>query len=420
MRVRWFLIAALSAIFAMGVAACGSSGGGGSGGKISGTQLTIYSSLPEQGASGGQAKAIENGAKLAVQGKGGKVGKYSITYKPLDDSLASSGSADEGKGRQNARTAVSDKTTIAYLGEYNSGISKVTIPILNRAGIAQVSPANTYVGLTTNKPGSEPGEPDKYYPSGKRTYARVVPPDTIQGAALAQAAQQAGCKAIHIWNSKTTYATGLARNLSMSATKLGLKVEGNDGIDPKAANYRSLAANVKADCFIYTGEIESNGIQAIKDVASANTQAKIFTGDGTCLNDTANPAKGVPANIASRVKCTIATLDPKSFGPEGKKFFADYVKQYKISGNPDPYAIYGFEATNLILDAIQRASTKGDLTRQGVVDALYQTKNRQSVLGTYSIDQNGDTSLTDYGLYKIVGGKLVFDRVLKAGQAASG
>jgi branched-chain amino acid transport system substrate-binding protein len=416
LRVRWLLIAALCAVFATGVAACGSSGSSGGGGKISGTSLTIYSSLPEQGASGGQAKAIENGAKLAVQTKGGKVGKYSITYKPLDDSLASSGAADEGKGRQNARTAVSDKTTIAYLGEYNSGISKVTIPILNRAGIAQVSPANTYVGLTTNKPGSEAGEPDKYYPSGKRTFARVVPPDTIQGAALAQASQAAGCKSIHIWNSKTTYATGLARNLSMSAQKLGLKVEGNDGIDPKAANYRSLAANVKADCFVYTGEIESNGIQAIKDVATANTQAKIFTGDGTCLNDTADPKKGIPANIAPRVKCTIATLDPKAFGPEGKKFFADYQKQYKTKGNPDPYAIYGFEAMNLILDSIQRASTKGDLTRQSVVDALFQTKNRQSVLGTYSIDQNGDTSLTDYGLYKIVAGKLVFDTVLK-GQA---
>jgi len=414
------LIAALCAIFATGVAACGSSSKSGGGGKISGTQLTVYSSLPEQGASGGQAKAIENGARLSLQTKGGKVGKYSVTYKPLDDSLASSGSADEGKGRQNARTAVSDKTTIAYLGEYNSGISKVTIPILNRAGIAQVSPANTYVGLTTNKPGSEPGEPDKYYPSKKRTYARVVPPDTIQGAALAQAAQQAGCKSIHIWNSKTTYSAGLARNLDMSAKKLGLTVEGNDGIDPKAANYRSLAANVKADCFMLTGEIESNGAQAIKDVASANAQAKLFAGDGSCLNDMADPKKGLPANVASRFKCTIATLDPKSFGAEGKKFFADYAKQYKIKGNPDPYAIYGFEAMNLILDSIQRASTKGDLTRQSVVDALLTTKNRASVLGNYSIDQNGDTSLTDYGLYEVVGGKLTFDAVLKAGEAAAG
>src|SRR5256885_15272033 len=111
---------------------------------------------------------MENGARLAVQRRGGKVGKYTITYKPLDDSLASTGAADEGKGAQNARTAVQDKSAIGYVGEYNSGISKVTIPILNKAGITPLRPADTYVGLTSTAPGHEPGEPDKYYPTGKR------------------------------------------------------------------------------------------------------------------------------------------------------------------------------------------------------------------------------------------------------------
>jgi branched-chain amino acid transport system substrate-binding protein len=67
-----------------------------------------------------------------------------------------------------------------------------------------------------------------------------------------------------------------------------------------------------------------------------------------------------------------------------------------------------------MLDAIKRASAKGALTRKAVVDAVFSTKNRNSVLGTYSIDKNGDTSLTDYGLYKIVSGKLTFDKVIKA------
>src|SRR4051812_45783668 len=101
----------VAAALSVGVTACGDSGGGGGGGsKISGTKLTIYSSLPEQGASSGQAKAMEQGAKLALQNANGKVGKYSVTYKPLDDSLASSGQADEGKGAQNARTASGDDT----------------------------------------------------------------------------------------------------------------------------------------------------------------------------------------------------------------------------------------------------------------------------------------------------------------------
>jgi branched-chain amino acid transport system substrate-binding protein len=404
----------LVAALAVGVGACGSSGGGGSSGsKISGNTLTVYASVPLQGASGGQGMAIENGAGLAVDAVGGKVGKYTIEYKRLDDSLASTGAADEGKAAQNARQAVSNKNTIGYVGEYNSGISKVTIPILNKAGIAQISPANTYVGLTTNEPGSEAGEPQKYYPAQTRTYARIVPKDTIQAAALVSAAKAAGCTSIRVWNSKTTYSAGLARNVVMVAPKQGLKVEGNDGIDPKAANYRSLAAKIKADCFIYTGEIESNGVQAVKDAASVPSVKSLFAGDGMCLNDTADPKKGIPANIAPRFKCTIATLDPKAFGPEGKKFFKDYSAKYNVA-SPDPYAIYGYEAMALMLDAVNRASASGTITKKAVVDAIFATKNRNSVLGTYSIDKNGDTSLTDYGIYKITAGKLVFDKVIKA------
>jgi branched-chain amino acid transport system substrate-binding protein len=398
----------------VGVAACGSSGGGGkSGSKISGNTLTVYASVPLQGASGGQGMAIENGAGLAVDAVGGKVGKYTIKYVRLDDSLASTGAADEGKAAQNARQAVSNKDTIGYIGEYNSGISKVTIPILDKAGIAQISPANTYVGLTTNEPGSEPGEPNKYYPAGKRNYARIVPKDTIQAAALATSAKNAGCKSITIWNSKTTYSAGLARNLAMVAPKAGLKVDGNDGIDPKAANYRSLAAGIKSDCFIFTGEIESNGVQATKDAASAASVKTLLAGDGMCLNDAANPKKGIPSNLAPRFFCTIATLDPKAFGPEGKKFFKDYSAKYNVP-SPDPYAIYGYETMALMLDAIKRASASGNITKAAVVDAVFATKNRNSVLGTYSIDKNGDTSLTDYGLYKISGGKLTFDKVIKS------
>jgi branched-chain amino acid transport system substrate-binding protein len=405
----------LAAVLAVGVAACGddSSSDKGGGSAIEGTTLTIYASVPLQGASGGQGMAIENGAGLAVDAVGGKVGKYTIEYKRLDDSLASTGAADEGKAAQNARQAVSNKNTIGYIGEYNSGISKVTIPILNKAGIAQISPANTYVGLTTNEPGSEPGEPDKYYPTGKRTYARTVPKDTIQAAALVSAAKEAGCTSITVWNSKTTYSAGLARNVVMVAPKAGLKVDGDEGIDPKAANYRSLAADIKSDCFIFTGEIESNGVQAVKDAASVPSVKSLFAGDGMCLNDTADPKKGIPANIAPRFKCTIATLDPKAFGPEGKKFFKDYSAKYNVE-SPDPYAIYGYETMALMLDAIKRAADKGDVSRQAVVDEVLNTKNRNSVLGTYSIDSNGDTSLTDYGLYKIDAGKLTFDQVIKA------
>ena len=175
---------------ALGITACGDDdddgGGGGGGSTAEGTNLTIYSSLPLQGTSKEQSEAVISGEKLALKQAGNKVGKFKIKYVSLDDSTAQNpGTADEAQTAQNARKVVQDKSAIFYLGEFNSGGTKVSLPILNKAGIPQISPSNTYVGLTTDKPGSEPGEPDKYYPAGTRTYARVVPADDIQGAALA-------------------------------------------------------------------------------------------------------------------------------------------------------------------------------------------------------------------------------------------
>ena len=165
MRVRWLAaLSCLLGVFALGLVACGDdddSGGSSSSSGISGDELTIYSSLPLQGTSKGQSEAVINGEKLALKEMNGKVGKYTIKYVSLDDSTAQNpGTADEGQTAQNARKAVQDESTIFYLGEFNSGGTKVSLPILNKANIPQISPSNTYVGLTTDAPGSEPGEPD--------------------------------------------------------------------------------------------------------------------------------------------------------------------------------------------------------------------------------------------------------------------
>lgn len=412
-------IGCVLAVSAMGVAACGDDDGGGgssgaaqSGGSGGGKALTIYSTLPLQGGVAPQMEAIVNGAKLALKQHGGRAGSFKVTYKSLDDSLASTGAADEGQEAQNARTAVRGKSTIALLGAYNSGMTKVSLPITNKAGLLQVSPGNTYVGLTTDEPGSEKGEPDKYYRTGKRTYARVVPKDTVQAAAMVKTMKEDGCASFQNYNSKTTYSAGLGRNLKLEAKKQGVQFLGDEGVDVKAPNYRSLVSGVKADCISTSMEIENNGVQLLKDAAAALPQAKLYAADAMVLNDTADPKKGLPANIASRFKGTIATLDADSFPPEGKQFFADYTAAYKVQ-RPDPYAIYGYDAMDLILDSIEALGPKGS-DRQAVVDqVLTKTKGRKSVLGTYDIDANGDTTLTDYGLYKIEGGKLVFDKVVK-------
>ena len=390
-------------VLAFGVAACGDDDSSTGGGTAEGTTLTIYSSLPLQGTSRGQSEAVINGERLALEEVGGKVGNFTIKYVSLDDSTAQNpGTADEGKTAQNARQAVRDKSTIFYLGEFNSGGTKVSLPILNKANIPQISPSNTYIGLTTDEPGSEPGEPEKYYPTGKRTYARVVPRDKIQGAALATTMQQDGCKTATLWNDKSTYGAGLARNIKQSAEAAGLKIENEQGTDKNAANYRSIASKIESDCFVFAGVTGENGVQVYKDVAAAAPNAKLYGPDGVAEEAFTNPKEGgIPASVAPRVKITVATLGIKDL-PSAADTLEKFKAKYKVK-SVDPYAIYGYETMALALDVLERAGDKAN-DRDEVIKQLLSTKDRESVLGTYSIDENGDTSLTDYGLYNIKDG----------------
>jgi len=406
---------------AVGVTACGSSdnsgsssGGGGSSSSSPAKTLTVYSSLPLSSASRAQAEAINNGAKLALEQVGGKVGNFKVTFTPLDDSTAQAGSWTPDQESANARKAAQDSSTAFYLGPFNSGAAAVSIPILNQAGVAMISPANTAVGLTTNQPGSSPGEPDKYYPAGTRNYTRIVPKDTIQGAALVALMKQEGCTKVFGTNDKEVYGAGLGRNVQLAAKTAGLTMLADEGIDRTAANYRSLAQKAKAagaDCFLFTGITDNNAVQLFKDFAAALPNAKMYGPDGICESGFADPKSGgIPLSLDSRVKCTVATLAPSEYPPAGQEFFKRYTAKYGVD-NPDPYAIYGYEAMSLGLDAIKRSKT-GD--KADIIKALFATKDRQSVLGTYSIDQNGDTSLTDYGVYAIKNGQLAFDETIKA------
>jgi branched-chain amino acid transport system substrate-binding protein len=405
-----------AAVVCLALVGAGCGGGDDDGGSTGGSadtgskNLTIYSSLPLQGENRAQSESVVNGEKMALEEAGGKVGDYTIKYESLDDSTAATGKWEPGRVSSNARKAAQDKSTIAYLGEFNSGASAISIPILNEAGILQISPANTYVGLTRSE-GADKGEPDKYYPSGKRTYGRVVPADHIQAAAQVAYQKDQGCTKTYILNDKEVYGKGIADGVEAGAKAGGLTVVANEGIDTKAANFRSLATKIKgsgADCMFFGGIVENKGVQVWKDVHAANPTMKLFGPDGVALSAFSSK---IPASAAKVTFITNPTLDPKLYPPAAQDFFTSYKKKYGKS--PEPYAIYGYEAMKDALLAVQNAGGKGN-DRQAVVDQFFQIKDRDSVLGKYSIDENGDTTLSDYGGNKVKGGDLVFDKVIKA------
>jgi len=409
------------ASLALGIAACGgdddnaSSGGGGGGGG--GGTVDFYSSVPLQGASKDQTGALVKGARLALEQAGGKAGNFNVNYQALDDSTAAAGNWDPGATAQNARKAAQDSKTVYYFGEFNSGASAISIPILNQAGVPQVSPANTYVGLTTNEPGSAKGEPDKYYPTGKRTYLRIVPRDTIQATALLTQMKADGCKKVALANDKDTYGQGLGKLVELKAPDVGVTLTKNIGIDKTASNYRPVASQFKAegaDCFLFAGITANGAVQLYKDVGAALPNAKLYGPDGNCESGFTNPAKkGIPKALGARFQCSVATLNLESY-PGGAEFLKAYQAKYN-DNKPDPYAIYGYEAMKLGLDTVKSLGDKGN-DKAAVLDALFKTKDRKSVLGTYSFDANGDTSLTDYGIYKVgPDGNPEFSKAVKSG-----
>jgi branched-chain amino acid transport system substrate-binding protein len=400
-------VAAL-AVVALAAVGCSSSSSstGATGGSTSaatgGNVVDVYSSLPMQGGSSAQTIPLVNGIKLALSEANNKAGQFTVNYKELDDSTAAAGKWDAGQTSANAKEAATDPKAVYYIGEFNSGASEVSIPILNQGGVPQVSPANTYVGLTTSLPGSAAGEPAKYYPTGTRTYLRIVPIDSIQGAADLMAMKAAGCTKVAVANDKEAYGSGLATLLGLEKSFYGVNIVSNTGIDPTAGNFRTYAQTVKssgADCFFFAGIVSNGAVQITKDINAAIPTAKIFGGDGVCTDSyTAASKGGVPAAIDPLLECTVATLNLESY-PGGKDFLAAYKAKY-ASAEPDPYAIYGYEAMKLGLETIAKLGTDGG-NKAKVLAALFATTSRSSVLGTYGFDKNGDTTLKSYGLYKV-------------------
>ena len=217
-------LAALAA--AIAVAGCGSSSGQTlAATRIPGKTLTVYASAPLRGPSTVSGEAVINGARLAVDQVHGRIGEYRIALKVLDDATAARRGWDPVQTTINVRVAVLDPTTIGYVGDFNSGASAISIPPLNRVGIPQVSPTSAGVGLTSDALGALPGEPQKYYPTGIRTFARVVPNNRIQAIAQVRVQKAMGCASTYVLNDGEVDGADAAQSFEVAAQAAHLPLD---------------------------------------------------------------------------------------------------------------------------------------------------------------------------------------------------
>jgi len=410
MQKRWTAGVAVVSALALLVGACGGGTGGGGGGASTSKTVKIMSSLPMTGASRTQTVEIVNSIQLAIADT--KINNVTVQFEALDDATAAKGSWDAAQEAENARKAINDKSVVAYIGTYNSGAAKVSIPLLNQAGLVMVSPANTYPGLT--KPGKgEADEPNKYYPNGKRNYFRVVPADDLQGAVGAVWAKDLGAKKVYIVHDTELYGKGIADVFRAKAKDLGLTEAGYEGAQ-KADNYRALANKVKdsgADLVYYGGIVDNNPAVLLKDLRAVLPTIKFMGPDGINCSEFLKQA-GPSADQS--VYSTFGGVPPEKYTGKAADWLKSYNAKYN-NNNPNPYAIYGYEAAKVVLAAIAAAGDKAD-DRQTVLTNVAGAKNYDGVLGKWSFDANGDTTLTQFSGSQAKSGSWAFVKELAVPQ----
>jgi branched-chain amino acid transport system substrate-binding protein len=348
----------------------GTAGGGTAGG---GEAVKIVSDLPLQGSSAGQTETMVNAIKLYLEQIGGKAGDFTVSYESFDDSTAAKGAWDEA--------------ILGVIGTFNSGCAKIEVPIANEASLAMISPANTATGLTHEGPGAEPGEPDKYYPTGTRNYTRVVASDDFQGQIDASYMKDSlGVTSVYILDDKDAYGKGVADAFEQAANDIGLKVAGHTGWDANAQNYKALMTQIKAtgaDGMFIGGISCFNGGQVIKDKVSVvgdNDAVKLLVSDGFVLDSLFDEAGA--DNLAGTYG-SAPVLNPEDLTGAGKTFLDAYQAKY---GSPEVYTAYAAAAAQALVDAISRS----DGSREDVVAKLFETDIADGIVGPMAFNENGD------------------------------
>ena len=395
------ILALLVAAFALLAAGCGGddddddAGGaatteettddGGGGGET----LKIVSDLPLQGSDREQTAQMNNAIELVLEDAGNQAGDFTIEFEAFDDSTAAKGAWDEALCASNARMYAEDESVVGVIGTYNSGCAAIEIPVLNEASVAMISPANTAVGLTHEGPGSQEGEPEKYYPTGTRNYTRVVASDDLQGATdAAFFKEDLGVTKVFILDDKEQYGKGVADAFESAAEEIGLEVVGHEGWDKNAQNYTALMTQIEAtgaDGIFLGGISTNNGGQVVRDkvaVLGDNETVKLMGSDGFVLTTLFEEAG--PEN-AEGMYGSAPVIAADNLTGAGEEFVASFSEKYP-GESIQVYTSYAAASAQALLDAISRS----DGSREDIVAKLFETDIEDGITGPLRFNEDGD------------------------------
>ena len=400
-------LACAFAVLALALAACGEQQTDGA--PTGSRTVTLYSSVPLYGPEREHSQDMVNAIKLALKEAGGKAGPMSITYVSLDSSTREDATWTSDRVLDNARTAVRDINAIAYIGERDSAATALSLPLTNEGNVLQVSPTSAYDGLT-REGGVRTGEPQRFYPSGKRTFGRVVPADHVQASALVGYMKAEGVRRLAMLGDRDLDGGGLADQVSKAAEAQNIKVVDKGRIDATKGDLSGHSEDIAAtgaDAFLFAGESATGAARIFQAVAAAAPRMQLFgpaaVADPTFI-DALSPA------VQARMRITTRTLPVRMLPPAARQFGERFRAAFGRAPASD--ALFAYEATQAVLSSIRAAGAKGN-DRAAVIREFRAIRNRRSVLGRYSIDRNGDTSLSTFAGNRLRRSRLALDKVLQ-------
>lgn len=393
------------ALAALAPVAAGCGGGNASSTRITSDTLTIYTGLPLRGEREADGRAVLRGEKLALDEVGGRVGDLDIGLVALDDTRTSTGRWDPRQVAANAREAAENPSTIAYIGDLDSGASAISVPIVNEIGVLQVSPLSGYTGLTRY---ADKGEPAKFYPSGRRTFGRLVPTGAAEAHDLAAWMRDLGVERVVLVSDGLQEGLGHGTELQRILRDEGIGVAETVGVDPQedppdvTGAVRDVLRTPDAPV-LYAGGSVATAAALLGAVAERAPNRNLFATSGVASPQLAAAVAGL-----ERLRMTSPLL-PLAQRPEAARRMAERYRAL-FGADPPPAALYGYEAMRGVLDAIRRAGSDGN-DRQAVIDRYLGMTVGDSVLGPYAIGKDGDVQGGSIGGFRVRSGRLQLERL---------
>jgi branched-chain amino acid transport system substrate-binding protein len=383
--------------------------------NVPGDHVSVYTSMPLEGFEGPVARQIVRGEQLALDAADGRAGRMKVSLVVLNDANPQSGLWEPGLAASNARLAAQDNDAIAYIGDLNSGASAVALPLTNGASIPQIAPGSPYIGLTSSEDAGQ-DDPQRFYPSGRMTFLRLFPADPVEARADVAFLRSRSIRSVYVLSNENSFNIALAQLLREDATAAGIAVTASERLhitaNGEAAEFASLAeriAHSSAQAVFFSGPAEGGTVALFRAIYARDPKL-LLLGSHQLANGRFAARIG-PAGARSFFGSP--WLNPGAYPPSARSLLARYSATFHEEGKV--YALFGYEAMELVLAALRKAGRHAN-ERSAVIRSLYALGARDSVLGRYTIEPDGETTLSRYQIEGVSHGETV-PRVLVNGAA---